>query len=502
MLNPFDPKLLDACELERLDRIGAIQPFGLLLGGEAGDERIGVASADAHTWLDLPDDPLIGRRIGELVPIALADFPVEPGHKRILPGLIETPRGWLDAVLANTGTGWLLELEPLGADDPAQTLTNPLLTRLFQAPQSEPDLDGYALALAEAVRHTTGYHRVMVYRFLSDDCGEVMSECSTDDETRYLGQRFPASDIPKIARDLYRINNHRQIPDIEAIPVPIRALSGHEADLSLSDLRAVSPVHIEYLRNMGVAASLSFSIQVSGSLWGLVACHHRSPRFLSVPVRTRCVELTQSFALGIGSYLANRRLRRLAGLEGRLAALAEALQHVESGRCPSSMIEPVIMDLFQANGAALVDHRGIQSFGTTPPETQIAAVDRWLLEQSGETVLASERLGSDSGLELDPALAAGVLAVRAAVRPQERGEALSDRRLYWFRPELLRTVRWAGDPRKPLGVDPDTGILNPRRSFAQWVETTRGCSAPWDELDLMGARMLRLTLIKGRGRIG
>ena len=435
MPNPFNPKLLDACELERLDRIGAIQPFGLLLGGEAGDERIGVASADAHSWLDLPDDPLLGRPIGGLLPIALADFPAEPGHKRILAGLIETHRGWLDAVLTNTGAGWLLELEPLGADDPAQSLANPLLTRLFQAPQSELDLDGYALALAEAVQYTTGYHRVMVYRFLPDDCGEVMAECSKDGALRYLGQRFPASDIPKIARNLYRINSHRQIPDIEAETVPIRALPGRVADLSLSDLRAVSPVHIEYLRNMEVAASLSFSIQVSGSLWGLVACHHRSPRFLSVPVRTRCVELTQSFALGIGSYLANRRLRRLAGLEGRLAALAEVLQDAESGRCPPSMIGPAMLDLFQAGGAALMSDRGVHAFGTAPSEAQIGAIDRWLMGRSGEGVLASDRLANDSGLELDPARVAGVLAVRVPVRPQVRGATESDRRLYWFRPE-------------------------------------------------------------------
>jgi two-component system, chemotaxis family, sensor kinase Cph1 len=501
MPNAFDPKLLDACELERLDRIGAIQPFGLLLGGEPGDERIGVASADAQSWLGFADDDLLGRPIGGHLPITLADFPVEPGHKRILAGLIETHRGWLDAVLTNTGAGWLLELEPVGADDPVQSLANPLLTRLFQAPQSELDLDGYALALAEAVQFTTGYHRVMVYRFLPDECGEVMAECSKDGVLRYLGQRFPASDIPKIARSLYRINSHRQIPDIEAVPVPIRALPDRVADLSLSDLRAVSPVHIEYLRNMEVAASLSFSIQVSGSLWGLVACHHRSPRFLSVPVRTRCVELTQSFSLGIGSYLANRRLRRLAGLEGRLAALAEVLQDAESGRCPPSMIEPAMLDLFQASGAAIVGDRGVHAFGAAPSEAQVGAIDRWLMGRSGEGILASDRLASDSGLELDPARVAGVLAVRVPVRPQVRGATASDRRLYWFRPELPRTVCWAGDPHSPAGLDPETGILNPRRSFAQWIETTRWCSAPWDELDLMGARMLRLTLLKGRGQI-
>jgi len=452
----------------------------------------------------------LGQALGALVPVRLADFPPEPGRRRIMPGLMESPKGWLDAVLTNTGSGWLLELEPLGADDPVQPLANPLLGRLFQAPQSESDLGGYALALAEAVRYATGYGRVMVYRFLPDDCGEVMAESGTDPQPRYLGQRFPASDIPRIARDLYRINTHRQIPDVAAVPVPIVSLRGREADLTLSDLRAVSPVHLEYLKNMEAVASLSFSIQVAGALWGLVACHHPSPRFLSVPVRAHCVELTHSFALGVGSYLANQRLRRVAGLEGRLATLVGLVQDAESGARPLSLLEPAMLDLFQAEGAALVDSQGVHAFGAAPAESEIAAIDRWVLGLGGEGVLATDRLGGESGLALDPARAAGALAVRAPQRTPARiqagtrvpGADSPDRRLYWFRPELPRTVRWAGDPRKPVGVDPATGILNPRRSFAEWVETARGCSAPWDELDLMGARMLRLALLKGRGQAG
>jgi two-component system, chemotaxis family, sensor kinase Cph1 len=506
MTDAFDSQLLAACEQERLDLIGAIQPFGVLLGGDAGDARVHLASADAQVWLGVPQGPVPGQALGDLVPVRLADFPAESGRKRIMPGLMEGPKGWLDAVLTNTGAGWLLELEPLGADDPVQPLANPRLGRLFQAPQSEPDLGGYSLVLAEAVRHATGYGRVMVYRFLPDECGEVLAESGSDPRPRYLGQRFPASDIPRIARELYRLNSHRQIPDIAAVPVPIVSVRGRAADLTLSDLRAVSPVHLEYLKNMEVVASLSFSIQVAGALWGLVACHHASPRFLSVPVRAHCVELTHSFALGVGSFLANQRLRRVAGLEGRLATLVGLVQDAESGARPFALLGPAMLDLFQAEGAALVDSQGVHAFGAAPAESEIAAIDRWVLGQGGEGVLATDRLGAQSGLTLDQARAAGALAVRAPVRAatgaRVSAEGPTDRRLYWFRPELPRTVRWAGNPRKPVGVDPATGILNPRRSFAEWVETARGCSAPWDELDLMGARMLRLALLKGRGRAG
>ena len=333
-----------------------------------------------------------------------------------------------------------------------------------------------------------------MYRFLPDDCGEVMAESSADGVPRYRGLRFPASDIPKIARDLYRINSHRQIPDVEAVPVPIMSsLPGREADLTLSDLRAVSPVHLEYLRNMEVAGSLSFSILVGGALWGLVACHHRAPRFLSVRVRGRCVELTQSFALGIGSYLVNQRLQRVTGMEDRLAALAEHLPDGNAELPPMSLVAPPMLDLFKADGVAVVDGRGVHAFGAAPAESDIQAIDHWLLDQGGNQVFATDRLGAESGLEADPARAAGVLMVPArANRPAEPG-----RRFYWFRPEQPRTVHWAGDPVKPLGVDPATGTLSPRRSFDLWVKTTRGCSEPWNELDLMGARMLRLILLRG-----
>lgn len=121
---------------------------------------------------------MLNRPLGALLPIKLSDFPAEPGQKRILPGLVETPRGWLDAVLCNTGVDWLLELEPLGTDDPAQPLANPLLGRLLQAPQTELELEHYVGALADVVRHTTGYHRTLVYRFLPGV--QRAGECAAD----------------------------------------------------------------------------------------------------------------------------------------------------------------------------------------------------------------------------------------------------------------------------------------------------------------------------------
>jgi light-regulated signal transduction histidine kinase (bacteriophytochrome) len=279
-------------------------------------------------------------------------------------------------VLCHTGTGWLAELEPPGADDPPTQVANPLLRRLFQAPTADAEWSGYAAALADAVRRTTGYERVMVYRFLS------------------------------------------------------------------------------------------------------------------VTVRAQCVELTQAYALGISAFLAHRRLRRVSGLDADLEGLVDLVLDVTQRRHPTAALERGLLDLFQAGGAALVDAQGINSFGQVPTQREIRAIDDWFIGQPGDEVLATDRLAAESGLTLDLERAAGVLAVR--VRPRRAGGP--DRRCYWFRPEQARTVRWAGDPNKDAGVDPATAALNPRRSFDLWVETTRGLCAPWDDLNLMAARKLRLLL--------
>jgi len=492
MTDPIDVNPLRTCEQERLDRIGAIQPCGVLLGGDLGDDQICFASADAAAWLGLGSGLVLGRHLSEVVALTLADFPPAPGSRLVIPGLVESPRGWLDAVLCHTGDGWLAELEPPGADDPSIQVANPLLRQLFRAPAAESEWSAYAAAVADAVRRTTGYDRVMVYRFLPDACGEVIAESTVDEAPRYLGLRFPAADIPRIARDLYRQNSHRQIPDIAATPVPIEVLPGADPDLSRSDLRAVSPVHLRYLANMQVAASLSFSILVGGNLWGLVACHHRRPRFLSVTVREQCVELTQAYALGISSFLAHQRLRRVRDLDASLETLVELVLDVQEGRHPAATLERELLDLFQAGGAALVDAQGIAPFGQVPTAAEIQAIDHWFRAQGGEEVFATDRLAAESGLPLDLERAAGVLVVRA----RARAAGGPDRRCYWFRPEQARTVRWAGDPYKGAGADPASAVLNPRRSFDLWVETTRGLSAPWDDLDLMAARKLRLLLLR------
>jgi len=498
MTDTTETDLVSGCERERLDRIGAIQPFGVLLAGDQGDDRVRAASADAGAWLCLGAGPVLGRSLASLVPLTLGDFPPADGGKRVIAGLACTPHGRLDALLSNTGAGWLLELEPPGLDVPYPPIADPHLRRLYQAPAADADWGDYCAALAAAVRQTSGYARVMVYQFLPDGCGEVIAESAGLAPARYLGLRFPASDIPKIARDIFRINSHRQIPDIGAAPVPVEVLPGYDPDLSLADLRAVSPVHLRYLANMEVTASLAVPILVAGGLWGLVACHHDERRLLALRVREQCVELAKTFALGLSSFLAQQRLRRVAGLDAQLETLVELVLEAQSGASCGTLLERAILDLVQADGAVLLDAAGIHRAGLVPTDDQVLALDDWFTRQVAEPVWATDCLASACGAALAPSGAAGVLAVRA----RSRLASGADQRRYWFRAEQARTVHWAGDPRKPVGTGLPGEVLNPRHSFDLWVEHTSGHSAPWDDLDLMAARKLRLLLLSSGMRAG
>ena len=279
MTHAFDPRLLDACEQERLDRIGAIQPFGVLLGGDAGDERVRVASADAGRWLGLPGDAVQDRALGTLVPVRLADFPVEAGHKCILPGLVESPPGLARCGALQHRGGLAPGAGALGRGRSGPTPRQPAVGT--PAPGAPVGVRPGALRTGPGGRGTP-HHGVSPDPGVSLSAGRLRGghgRVQRGSRTPLSGPALPASDIPKIARDLYRINSHRQIPDIGNLRCLSSSLRGREADLTLSDLRAVSPVHFEYLRNMEVVGSLSFSILVCGALWGLVACHHRPPDF-------------------------------------------------------------------------------------------------------------------------------------------------------------------------------------------------------------------------------
>ena len=338
---------------------------------------------------------------------------------------------------------------------------------------------------AEAFRRLTGFDRVMIYRFQDDEAGHVVAESRAEGAGSFLNHHFPATDIPRQARALYLRNPVRVIPDSRYVPQPLRPVIPGEPPLDMSDsgLRSVSPVHLQYLRNMDVRASASVSIIVDDALWGLVACHNASPKLLPFELRVGCTTLARNLARQLKAksdaelYRDRTRLRRL---EDELIARLPADRPLDVALAERA--EP-LMQLTGADGLAIVSEGEIRTFGHTPPVDGVRRIAAWAAERPGvrpvfthalSTVLPEARAWTTHG--------SGLLAVALPVE-----HPLS---ILWFRAEVLETVRWAGDPETARKTGPNA-VLTPRASFESWSEEVAGRARRWSPAAVESAARLR-----------
>jgi chemotaxis family two-component system sensor kinase Cph1 len=484
---PSDPP---ACDREPIHVPGSVQPHGVLLVVDEAGRTVLHASANAAALLGTHAAGLVGRPLdvvlgpdAERIRTALPSAPADDCPTLLLT-TVPAADGSAFQVLAHRRDGRaLLELEPAAPSDLADgpsadrgggvhALTLAAALRL----QAEVTVDGLLAAAAREVRSMTGFDRVMAYRFDPDGHGEVVAEDRAADWGSYLGHHFPASDIPPQARALYLLNRVRLIPDAAyrpaAVVPPEDAETGRPVDLTYAGLRSIAAVHAEYLRNMGVAASLSVSVVVDGRLWGLVACHHRTPRFIPHGRRAACDHFGRVLSAQLAANVA------LAERDGRLALnrVQSRLLERMAGRadyadglveCPEDLLE-----LAAAGGAAVRTGDRLHLCGRTPPRDDVWQLLEWLAATGRAEAYATDRLAE----AYPPAGAwgdAGAGALAVAFGPARRDGVV------WFRPEIVRSVVWAGDPGKPPGPADPEGRLRPRRSFEAWTQVVRRRSAPW-----------------------
>jgi light-regulated signal transduction histidine kinase (bacteriophytochrome) len=491
MSDPSNALEIDACALEPIRIPGGIQPHGALLVVDEADGRIRHASANTTAILGtaiVAGDALDRLGNTRLAADLAAWLPQsEPNFRRIA-----TLGGRRCQVMAHrTRQGVVVEFEPDDADEP-ETLDTlyPRLQRFLDTLDAAPTAGDAARQAARHVRELTGFNRVLIYRFDEAWNGTVIAEDGDGTLPSYLDLRFPASDIPGQARELYRLNRLRMIPDADYTPVPIQppvsARDGAALDLSFAALRSVSPVHLAYMRNMGTAASMSVSLVIDGRLWGLIACHHAAPWRVGPAARTACDSIGQFLAQHLGARARTEEAAQRIALKriesGLLARLARA------GSFQRALVENADswLALFDATGAASVSPGLVLTAGRTPTQEQIAALAEWLQQQGAAPVFATDRLPA-----LCPAAAAyadvasGVLAVSVS--------RLHASYILWFRPELVRTVAWAGEPRKSgHGAEQ----LHPRTSFARWQELLRQQAAPWRPTEIDGAAEFRAAILE------
>ena len=476
-------RFLAECERERLHLSGLIQPHGALIRTDA-DLRVTHHSANLaeHTgMLDLAIGGPLPQALAEL-----AELPAQAGARRTLTAGQVGRNGVLDVAIARSDDDALLfELYPTIGDG-----LHPAATR---ATHVEPPRDHEALraeqqALVERVFAASGFRRVMFYRFLNDGDGEVIAEAHDPAVYgSYLGLRFPASDIPQIARNLYQLNPWRLIPDAGAQPVALLG-DGSVPDLSRTDLRSVSPVHQVYLANMGVRASLSLPVLVAGQLHGLIACHHHEGSRPSLALLESLSRDVRNHGHALTSHIAQNRVRLIDGLMRHFVPLRETVERLGDLLAAWSALGPRLVEEFACEGAHLLLDDAHAGWGKLLEADALQHLDDWFCDNPAEPLWLSDHLiGEVPSLPLSHI--AGVLAFKG------RTAAGRSLRVYLTRTEHIHEVAWGGNPDKPVEYHDGALGIAPRRSFEKWIEKRMGHSRPWEnEARLLGLRLREMLL--------
>src|ERR687893_2448945 len=489
---------LTECEREPIHVPGAIQPHGILLSLRESDLAITQVSVNALDVLGVDAQNLLQQPLMQFIDDECMDHLHEVLNLKnvavvnpVRVQLRNDQGSGFDGVLHRHSGALIFELEPRRTREEryVQNAASNLGGAL-ELLQSIPDIQILCETTAEEVRRITGFDRVMVYKFDPEWNGEVIAEAKAEDTGSYLHHHFPASDIPPQARRLYALNWIRLIPTVDYRPAGLLGTTDltEPLDMSFSVLRSVSPIHLEYLKNMGVAASMSISLLHDGRLWGLVACHNRSPRYLPYMMRQNCKLIGQAASSQVRvkeatsnySYHTERTTIRAKFIEH-----VAGVQHFIEGL---TGFRPNLLDFVEASGAAVFFEDRYTTVGDTPDEGTLRRLREWVRSRISGSLYWTDSLPSVYELAAEwKDVASGLLA----------REILRERGCYvmWFRPEVVRTVTWGGNPNKAIDVDEQTGRINPRKSFEAWKQTVRLRSLPWASHELDSVYELRNTLV-------
>lgn len=492
----------DFCGSLPLSFINQTQPYGLLIVVQKTDLNIVQVSMNIETILNVSVDDVIDKPLSQFILASNADSlnrKFSSGLRDKLPITITfdingKQKEFLSIVHVKDDM-LIMELEESSNYDDDSTFIS-IYQEIKYAMSAISNADGLQEASDIAVnelKKLSGFDRVMLYQFDEDWNGMVIAETKEDDMEPYLGLRFPASDIPKQARDLYYRNPYRQIPDRNYNPVKlypvVNSVTQAFTDLSDCNLRAVANVHLEYLANMGVTASMSTRVLKDNKLWGLISCHHKTPKFLNYE-KCSVFELLSGIISQKLSSLQNEEtfhhLARLQELQARLVEQIYADDNIIDGLFKK---ETTILDLLNAEGAVILYRNNIELLGKTPKLEQIRDLVLWLQSQNTAKTYSTSALSEvyDVGSQYTD-VASGMVVL--PIRP-ERGEYI-----IVFRPEIIRKVNWGGNPDEAINFEADKKTYHPRNSFKDWQQIVKHTSEPWRKEELDIAEDLRNTVIE------
>ena len=489
---------LTTCDQEPIHIPGKIQSHGFLI---ATDQHFNIThcSENVKDFLNLVPAEVLGRSINTLP--GFFDFSGQPGdlagqiklaikqHKAHQTGSFDqlvNGRSF-NLTVHSPESGYLLEFEPEISD--LQADIHGLIGRSLSEMLSDKDLSNLLANAAAQVRQIIGYDRVMIYKFHQDGHGEVLAESKEDLLESWIGLHYPASDIPVQARELYKLNPVRLIADVKSQPSPILALPSYAQplDLTYNSLRAVSPVHIQYLINMGVASSFSISIIDQDQLWGLIACHNYTPRFINLSQREGARLVGQVLSSAIG-FRENDQGQKIAAQHSRSVEFItrHLLRNIPIPEALTAQHEHTMIDVLACTGSALYYENEFRVLGNSPSAEFLTELVRWLDKQTyKDGYYISNKLSADfpEAAKYKDSIC-GLLACRL-------GKDLNEYML-WFRPEVISTVKWAGNPDKVQEKDAGGMThISPRNSFREWIQEVKMTSKEWEKYELDAALSLR-----------
>ena len=490
---------------ESIQLINRIQPHGVLLVLEEPDLKILQASTNTFSVFGIAAEELVSRSLEDILDFYQVER-IKLGLTENNFDLLNPMKIWLrvkgDEYIVFDGIfhrdrdkQLILELEPALTQENIPFLSFYHLARAsINRLAKTSKLQDCGQAIVQEVRKVTGFDRVILYKFEDDGHGVVIAEEKLDSMEAYLGLHFPESDIPKAARKLFCSNWIRTIPDTHAKPVelfpPINPNNIRPLNLTHATLRSASACHLKYLQNMEVGASLTVSLIKEDKLWGLIACHHRSPKYVSYELRKACEFLGQMIFAEISATEETEDYDYNLHIASVRSQLLEYMSQAENWIEGLFTREPNLLELVDARGAAVYFNSEWITIGQVPKQENLNVIVQWLKHQ-----LQDEEAFYTNTLplvfpeaEIYQSIASGLLAIPIADKSY----------ILWFRPEVIQTTNWGGNPHEAFEVsqENDSVHLSPRQSFQLWQETVRGKSLPWKQVEIKAAIALRKATVE------
>ena len=499
------------CDSEPVHTPGCVQAHGALLVVRLSDLSVLQASDSTQVLLGhaaagllgQPADTVIGQEgvvlLKELLAKAQSDR--NPMHLLTLPSAVVPGENRIVAPLDVSfhtidGVG-VLEFESIGRSDAGEPDYYALVKKTVTRLQGAKSLKQFCDLVTDEVRQLTGLDRVMVYKFHADGHGEVIAESRRGNLDPWLGLHYPAEDIPKPAREIFTRTWIRPIPDVsdvlaELVPL-VNPDTGKLLDMTYCALRGVSTMHTEYLRNMGVAATLTMAIRKNENLWGLIACHHYAePKHVAYHMRAGCEFLAQVVTLQHQAAEAKEHEAYRLNIE-RVHKQLIASACIESSLTCFTGETPSLLDGIHTGGVALYHDNQWQKKGNTPDTAQLDGLKNWLIDTCLAPGTRSLYVTDHLAQAYPKAAAFASVASGLMALPVSLGGGSL---LLWFRPETLQTINWGGNPHdKPVVPGPNGPRLTPRHSFELFSESVHQCSLPWLSIEIEAAVNLRMAVL-------